>query len=100
MNRETGPHLQKETYRHGASLTGLFSIFTACLLGAMALAAYIKTEGIENVCLAYFGMDSPEYRGISHRPLTPADKLADLDCVAAVSVTYLEGLYLPSGDFT
>ncbi len=59
------------------------------------LAAYVQAEGVEEVCLAYFGMDNPEYRQIPYRYLNPSDNPEELDCLAAVSVNYLQGFRLP-----
>ncbi len=61
------------------------------------LARYVEKENTGEICLAYFGMDSPEYRGIPNRPLQPSDSPESLDCIAAVSATYLAGMYLPGG---
>lgn len=54
------------------------------------------------LCLSYFGTAPPEYFGIrfSMLPSNPDQPAIDsLDCVAAVSVTHLCGLYHPPGSF-
>ena len=64
------------------------------------LARYVNENGIGEVHLAYFGMTSPEVVGLHNaKPLHPADRPRGW---LAVSVTFLQGNYLPDGgpDYT
>jgi len=54
------------------------------------LKAYLQTQGIDEVYLAYFGGEDPARRGIRYRP-APCTPVRG---VVVVSVTYLQGLYL------
>jgi 4-amino-4-deoxy-L-arabinose transferase-like glycosyltransferase len=66
------------------------------------LKAYLDAEGIDEVCLSYFGQSDPDYYGIRSRYLPTTgerDLRRNLDCVAAVSVTHLVGLYIVPGSY-
>ena len=56
------------------------------------LAAFLEEQGWqdEEIYLAYFGGELPEARGIRYRPAP----CAPVQGIVAVSVTYLQGLYL------
>ena len=60
------------------------------------LAGYLDSTGEERVCLAYFGTADPAYYGIHSldEPLT-----RDSNCLAAVSVNLLHGLYVEPGAY-
>ena len=62
------------------------------------LGEYLDARGISNVCLSYFGTASPEYYGIHPVPwpsgLDNPETWKTMDCVAAVSVTPLYGVYV------
>ena len=66
------------------------------------LKVYLDSQGIDQVCLAYFGTADPDYYGIRHRELPAAlgPGQQPPDCVAAVSATYLVGLYAPPGGYS
>jgi hypothetical protein len=60
------------------------------------LKSYYELRQISSPCLAYFGKSMPEYYGIRARSLPPSGdskEWQNLDCVAAVSATYLMGVY-------
>lgn len=54
------------------------------------LQAFLRSQGIDEVYLAYFGGELPEMRGIRYRPL-PCHPVRG---IVVVSTTYLQGLYL------
>ncbi len=58
--------------------------------GLKELKAYLDAHGIDHVYLAYFGGELPEERGI-HYTWLPCHPVRG---VVAISVTYLQGLYL------
>jgi len=64
------------------------------------LAAWMKQNKLEEMCVSYFGGADLEYYGVRHFPLlhakTDAERAA-LRCVAAVSVNNLYDLYTPEG---
>jgi 4-amino-4-deoxy-L-arabinose transferase-like glycosyltransferase len=62
------------------------------------LKTYLDSRGIEEVCLAYFGTTDVAYHGVRrrHLPETPA---TEVDCVGAVSVNLLLGLYVKPGSY-
>lgn len=66
------------------------------------LKAYMDSNGIEEICLNYFGTGDLDYYGIRHRPLPRTwqeEERKNLDCMAAVSVTSLLGPYDKPGSF-
>lgn len=65
---------------------------------AKRLAGHLRSQGIREVCDGYFGKADLGYYGIATKELPSTGetgKLSQLDCVAAVSVNHLHGLYLP-----
>ena len=66
------------------------------------LKHYLDANQVQSVCLNYFGSAPPVYYGITSVPLPWTESIAErkeLDCVAAVSVTVLHDLYLPTGSY-
>lgn len=64
------------------------------------LKRYVDSRHIPYVCLSYFGEADPGYYGLAARRLPPLNHVAalqDLDCVAAISVSYL---YSKDGAFS
>jgi hypothetical protein len=74
------------------------------------LERYMEQQGIERVWLSYFGTANPDYHGIrydalpgsvfpAHPPIRPdllaADRLPKLPGTIAISMTNLQGVYLP-----
>jgi hypothetical protein len=61
---------------------------------AKKLGRYMASHDIDEVCLAYFGVTDHEHYGVHHRqlPLVEEDGPKP-DCVAAISVTELLGVY-------
>jgi hypothetical protein len=69
---------------------------------AKHLRAYLEAHHIDDACICYFGNADFAYYRIKGRYLPPTireDDLKRLDCVAAVSVTPLTGLYVPPNAF-
>ncbi len=69
---------------------------------AKNLRTYLKTRHIDDACICYFGNADFAYYRIKGRYLPPTireDQLKRLDCLAAVSVTPLTGLYVPANAF-
>ena len=65
------------------------------------LAAFLRANRIPDVCTAYFGMAYPFYYGIVQRPwvgYVNAGNRESLNCVLAVSVTWLYGGPAIAGD--
>jgi hypothetical protein len=65
------------------------------------LAAFLRANRIPNACTAYFGMAYPFYYGIVQRPwvgYVNARNRESLNCVLAVSVTWLYGGPAIAGD--
>ncbi len=62
------------------------------------LKRYWDAQGRPPLCLAYFGTAPPAYYGIESINLPP-DPKPDLNCLAAISVNLVHGLYLPPGSF-
>jgi hypothetical protein len=78
--------------------------------GLKGLKRYMDQHGIERVWLSYFGTASPDYHGIRHDPLPGStfpgrravrpellevERLPRLPGAVAISVTNLQGVYLP-----
>ncbi len=66
------------------------------------LKRYLDANHVQSVCLQYFGTASPYYYGISAVPLPFTDDeegRRSVDCVAAISVSLLNDLYLPPGSY-
>jgi hypothetical protein len=66
------------------------------------LKHWMDARGIRQICFCYFGKALPEYYGVHYADLPQADERAnwdDLDCVGAVSVTPLVGVYAPRERF-
>jgi Dolichyl-phosphate-mannose-protein mannosyltransferase len=62
------------------------------------LRTWLRARNIPSVCMFYFGNTGVEFYGIpmEHLPRTNEIELRrNLDCVAAISVTNLYGLYVP-----
>lgn len=69
---------------------------------AKHLRTYLETHHIDDACICYFGNADFAYYRIKGRYLPPNTSEADLtrlNCVAAVSVTPLTGLYVPANGF-
>ena len=67
------------------------------------LKRYLDRNGMERVCLAYFGTAPPDYYGLQSVPLpftADAAGRGQLDCVAAISVTLLQDVYLTQGSYS
>ncbi len=68
------------------------------------LKRYLDRTGTRTVCLYYFGTSPAAYYGIQERNLPTTTETADrekVDCIAAISLTPLNDLYLPPGyDFS
>ena len=66
------------------------------------LKAYLQRHHLQNVCTCYFGNADFAWYHMPGRYLSPAIselELERIDCVAAISVTPLYGLYLPRDTF-
>jgi hypothetical protein len=63
------------------------------------LAAYQEQQNLNLMCVAYFGSVNLWYYGMVWRELPKFETLRDSNCVAAVSVTLLHGLYVPPGAY-
>ncbi len=69
---------------------------------AKKLKTYMDSHHLGQVCLAYFGTADLDYYGIRRQPLPPHPDEAQrraLDCVGAISATYLEDVYVPAGSY-
>lgn len=69
---------------------------------AKHLRAYLESRHIDDACICYFGNADFAYYRMKGRYLPPTireDELKRLDCLAAVSVTPLTGLYVPPNAF-
>ncbi len=64
---------------------------------AKRLAGYLQSHGITEPCVSYFGEADLAYYGIKTKEL-PAGP-APLDCVVAISINHLHGLYVDPGSF-
>jgi len=66
------------------------------------LRSWLHARNIESVCMFYFGNTGVEFYGIpmKYLPRTwETEERERLDCVAAVSVTPLYGLYVPRDSY-
>ena len=64
----------------------------------LKLKHWLNQRGIHSVCRVYFGQAILAHYGIEEQPLPgieEPDAIRNLDCIAAVSVTPLYGLYVP-----
>jgi hypothetical protein len=64
---------------------------------AKRLAGYLQSHGVTDPCVSYFGQADLAYYGIKAKEL-PA-KAQPLDCVAAISINHLHGLYVNADSF-
>jgi hypothetical protein len=66
------------------------------------LRTWLRARHIDSVCMFYFGNTGVEFYGVPMRHLPRTDETEprrNLDCVAAISVTNLYGLYVPRDDY-
>jgi 4-amino-4-deoxy-L-arabinose transferase-like glycosyltransferase len=66
------------------------------------LKAWLAARNIHQVCRVYFGMAVLAHYGIGELPLPGSDEMqerANLDCIAAASVTALYGPFFPAGKY-
>ena len=66
------------------------------------LRAWLDAHGNPPVCLAYFGMSYAKLYGMQENSMPATwevEKRAKLDCIGAVSVTLLHGVYVKPGEF-
>ena len=66
------------------------------------LKVYMDRNGIDEVCLAYFGTADVDYYGIRHRDLPrTSDKEGrkNVNCVAVISATLLQDVYTAPGSY-
>jgi hypothetical protein len=66
------------------------------------LAAWLKARGQHEICGIYFGLAVPAHYGIEGHELPGNDdtqERANLDCIAAASVTPLYGLYIENDKY-
>jgi hypothetical protein len=66
------------------------------------LRTWLQARGVNQVCMEYFGNTGVEFYGIPMRRLPQTWETAErdkLNCVAAISVTNLYGLYVPRGSY-
>ena len=66
------------------------------------LKTYIDTNKPQTLCLDYFGFSDPKYYGVQSVELPKSwekDKIKKMDCIAAISVTVLKGLYREPGSY-
>jgi 4-amino-4-deoxy-L-arabinose transferase-like glycosyltransferase len=64
---------------------------------AKRLAAYLQSHGIKEACVSYFGQADLSYYGIKATEV-PANA-PPLDCVAAISINHLHGLFTDAHRF-
>jgi MFS family permease len=65
------------------------------------LKAYLAAQGNPPLCLEYFGTANLHYYGVSGTgvPRSDPQEIAQVDCVLAISVTLLKGLYVDPGSY-
>jgi len=66
------------------------------------LKKHLDRLGVDEVCLAYFGTTDVAYHGLRRRPLPTSREVASAglpDCVAAISMNLLLGLYVEPGSY-
>jgi 4-amino-4-deoxy-L-arabinose transferase-like glycosyltransferase len=65
------------------------------------LQAYLQSRQEREVCISYFGNAHVPYYGIWEKelPVAASEARKDIDCLAAVSVTELQGVYRTPDDY-
>lgn len=65
------------------------------------LKRYVESRGNPPLCLEYFGTANLRYYGVNAAGVPRADpsEIAQVDCVLAISVTLLKGLYVDPGSY-
>ncbi len=68
----------------------------------LKLKAFLDRYGNPEICASYFGRADLWYYGVAHRPIPATEDAkgrAGVDCLAAISVTQLYGVYGREGEY-